>query len=151
MRTFPFLFAVVFTLAACGSPQAIDEKQIEDEVLAVIKDGEKGWNNGSVEQFMAGYWQSDALRFASGGTVSFGWQPVLERYQQHYPDKATMGTLTFSELDVKVISNDAALAFGKWQLERAEDAPRGLFTLLLRRKPEGWRIIHDHTSSGENH
>jgi len=25
--------------------------------------------------------------------------------------------------------------------------PGGLFTLVLRKRPEGWRIVHDHTSS----
>jgi len=99
---------------------------------------------------MHAYWQSDSLRFASGGTVSLGWQSVFERYSQRYPDKATMGHLSFSDLDIKVISSDAVMAFGRWQLLRDHDKPWGLFTLLLRKTSNGWRIVHDHTSSASN-
>ena len=96
---------------------------------------------------MQAYAQIDDLRFASGGTVTYGWQPTLERYRQRYPDKAAMGSLVFSDLIVTELASDAAIVFGRWQLERAADTPHGLFTLTLRKTPAGWRIIFDHTSS----
>jgi len=144
--------ALILLLAAafhggCQVEQPVDNQAIERQVIAVIRDGEAGWNEGDIERFMQQYWQSDSMRFASGGVVAYGWQQVLERYQQGYPDKATMGNLTFRDLDVTVLAADAAMVFGRWQLHRKADAPAGLFTLILRRKPEGWRIVHDHTSS----
>lgn len=102
---------------------------------------------------MQGYWQSDSLRFASGGNINRGWKTTLERYQKSYPDKAAMGKLTFSNLETTVLSADAALVFGKWELTREQDKtdkdrPHGLFTLTFRKTPQGWKIVHDHTSSG---
>ena len=100
---------------------------------------------------MDSYWRSDELRFAGGDRVSFGWEKVLAGYRKSYPDQETMGALTFSELDVTVLAEDAALVFGRWHLARAGEerdaAPQGVFTLLLRRLSVGWRIVHDHTSA----
>ena len=135
---------------ACETPGRIDEKAIKKEIMQVLKASEQGWNDGDIAAYMHAYWQSDSLRFASGGTVSLGWQSVFERYSQRYPDKATMGHLSFSDLDIKVISSDAVMAFGRWQLLRDHDKPWGLFTLLLRKTSNGWRIVHDHTSSASN-
>ena len=107
---------------------------------------ERDWNAGSIERYMEGYWKSDSVRFASGGHVTYGWRNTLARYKMGYPDRKAMGTLTFSGVHVTVLSGDAALAFGTWKLARGQDAPWGLFTLLFRRLPEGWRITADHTS-----
>ncbi len=119
----------------------------EAAILKVLRAAEAGWNSGDIPAYMESYWQSEELRFASGGTVSYGWQPVLERYLKRYPDRKTMGQLVFADLDVRLTGPDHAVVFGSWRLIRAEDEPHGLFTLVFRRLPAGWRIIHDHTSS----
>ncbi len=117
------------------------------EITALLDAQAAAWNHGDLDGFMQAYAQIDDLRFASGGTVTYGWQPTLERYRQRYPDKAAMGSLVFSDLIVTELASDAAIVFGRWQLERAADTPHGLFTLTLRKTPAGWRIIFDHTSS----
>jgi len=145
------LAALILALGAIFAFSAraeVPEDPIAAEIREIVLAGVEGWNRGDLEAFMAPYWKSDSLRFASGGTVSFGWQTVLDRYRMRYPDLRAMGKLTFSELDIQVLADGAALAFGRWTLEREEDRPTGLFTLILRRLPQGWRIIHDHTSSG---
>jgi ketosteroid isomerase-like protein len=117
------------------------------EITAVLTAQSAAWNRGDIEAFMEGYARTEDLRFASGGTVTRGWATTLARYQQRYPDKAAMGTLTFSDIEITVLAPDAALAFGRWKVLREKDAPQGLFTLTLKKSPSGWRIIHDHTSS----
>src|SRR5260370_18122366 len=92
-----------------------------------------------------GYSRSDETLFASGDDVTRGWQKVLDRYKKKYSDRAEMGTLTFSSLEITPLSNDSAVALGSWKLNRANDQPHGRFTLIFRRCPEGWRIVHDHT------
>ena len=109
----------------------------------------RAWNAGDLRGFMEGYARSDRTRFQSGGDVSLGWQTVFDRYQKRYGDRASRGVLKFSEVEVTVLAPKEALAFGRWRLERAHDAPSGLFTLLFRRTSIGWRIVHDHTSAAE--
>jgi len=126
-----------------------DPALIEAEVRDVILQGETAWNEGSIEGYMDTYWKSPELRFASGGKVTFGWQETLDGYLKRYPDRATMGRLEFSDLDIRILSDDDALAFGAWRLFRDHDQPHGLFTLQLQRLEQGWRIVHDHTSSAD--
>lgn len=135
---------------ACQQQTKINESAIKQQVISVIKKSEQDWNEGRIENFMESYLRSDSLRFASGGSINYGWQPVLERYKQRYQNKAAMGHLTFSELHITVISADAALVFGRYTLERENDEPTGLFTLLFRKTADGWLIVHDHTSSETN-
>ena len=140
------LFSWIFSPA--GSTAA-DATAIQAGVRAVLDQQVKDWNTGDIASFMRGYDRSDKTRFASGGNITLGWQAVLERYQSKYSDKAAMGTLTFSGIDITVTSEDTALAFGRWNLKRDKDEPGGLFTLLFRKTPDGWRIVHDHTSAAE--
>jgi ketosteroid isomerase-like protein len=117
------------------------------EILQILQTQAEAWNRGDIDAFMETYAPVPELRFASGGSVTYGWKPTLERYKQRYPDRAAMGTLAFSELTVTELAPDAALVFGHWRLTRASDTPQGLFTLLVRRTPAGWKIFADHTSS----
>jgi ketosteroid isomerase-like protein len=137
------LFAPVLRAAESAASPA------SREISTLLAAQSAAWNRGDLEGFMAAYAQTDELRFASGGNVTYGWRATLERYRKNYPDKAAMGALSFSELVVTQLAPDAALAFGRWQLTREKDAPNGLFTLTLKKTPAGWRIIQDHTSSAK--
>jgi ketosteroid isomerase-like protein len=117
------------------------------EIENVLRAQEAAWNRSDIDAFMNGYWRSDKTVFVSGNEVTRGWQKVLDRYKAKYSDRAKMGSLTFSDLEITPISNDSALALGSWKLKRANDEPRGHFTLIFRKFPDGWKIIHDHTSA----
>ncbi|MBI4661386.1 MAG: nuclear transport factor 2 family protein [Verrucomicrobia bacterium] len=121
----------------------------EHDVRAVLEKQVREWNAGSLLGFMETYAKSESTRFASGGDHSLGWQTVFDRYRKKYGDREAMGRLRFSDLEVTVFAPDTALAFGRWHLKRAADEPSGLFTLVLRKTGEGWRIVHDHTSVAE--
>ena len=129
------------------SEPAVDTEAVRTGVRATLDAQVAAWNAGSVRDFMEGYAQTDTLTFLSGGTVRRGWEEALYGYVRGYPDAAAMGTLAFSDLTVHPLSADRALVWGRWRLQRAEDAPGGLFTLLFARTPDGWRVVHDHTSS----
>jgi ketosteroid isomerase-like protein len=147
------MLLLIFTpLAGCAdlpAEPASRERapEVEAAVLAVLAAQVEAWNEGSLRGYMEGFARADDLRFASGGTVRTGWRSAFEAYQQSYPDRTAMGTLHFADLDVRVLSDRWAVVFGEWRLERASDQPSGLFTLLMERRPEGWRVVHDHTSS----
>ena len=144
-----FGIAATILVLAISSLAAADMTAIQSAVHAVLDQQVKDWNAGDIEKFMRGYERSEKTRFASGGNITLGWQSVLERYQRTYSDKAAMGMLTFSDLDITVASEDTALAFGRWHLKREKDEPSGLFTLLFRKTADSWKIVHDHTSAAE--
>jgi beta-aspartyl-peptidase (threonine type) len=115
-------------------------KVLDDQVVA--------WNKGYLEGFMAGYWNSPKLSFASGKDKTRGWQATFDRYKKRYQSEGReMGKLSFSELEIDPLSPDSAYVRGRWKLVTSKDTPGGLFTLIFKKMPEGWRIIHDHTSS----
>ena len=117
------------------------------QIRAVLSAQQEAWNRGDIDRFMNGYARSPSTVFVSEDTIRRGWETVRERYRKKYSDRAKMGTLTFSDLEIALFSPDAAVALGRWRLERAKDRPHGCFTLIFKRLPEGWRIVHDHTSA----
>jgi uncharacterized protein (TIGR02246 family) len=126
-------------------------KPAQSEIRSLLEQQTAAWNAHDLEGFMAGYWKSAELTFFSGATVTKGWEPTLERYRQRYQEKgAAMGKLEFSDLNIEQLCPETAFVRGQWHLTMPDGKqPHGLFTLLLRRFPEGWRIVHDH-SSGAN-
>lgn len=138
-----------FTLCfLCLTTRAFtQEPSTKQQIEQVLAEQARAWNRGDIDGFMEGYAKIPSLRFASGGTVTYGWQETLNRYKKHYPDRGTMGVLTFADLDTTILSPDAAIVFGHWHLQATKGNPGGLFTLLLRRTEVGWRIVADHTSA----
>jgi ketosteroid isomerase-like protein len=142
--------ALSFVLLVFASSVAFSQDGtywIESRIKSVMQDQVDAWNRGDIDGFMKGYWQSDKLIFVSGDNVTRGWRPTLERYKKTYDSREKMGTLTFSDLEITVLSKDAAVVLGSWSLAREKDGPHGKFTLIFRRFPKtGWRIVLDHTS-----
>ena len=93
------------------------------------------WNRGDIDGFMEGYARSPKTTFVSGNEVTRGWQTVRDRYAKKYDSREKMGTLTFSEVEITLLGDDAAIALGSWSLKRKDDQPHGKFTLLFRRLP----------------
>lgn len=157
MKTvFGAIAAIALGLALPGSAKSevhsastLHEAPAITEVRALLTAQVAAWNRGDIPGFMVAYEKSASLRFASGGSITHGWQPTLDRYLRRYPDQATMGTLAFTIHEVELLAADAAVVFGKWELTRAADKPWGLFTLVMKKRSDGWRIVSDHTSSAD--
>ena len=129
-----------------SAQKASDNKSIA-AIKAVIEAQRDAWNKGDIEGYMDGYDRSERTVFVSGDSVTHGWQTVLERYKKVYDTREKMGQLTFSDLDISLLTKDRAVVIGRWLLKRANDEPHGRFTLIFKKTKSGWRIIHDHTSS----
>ncbi len=144
------LVVVILLVLGCGSayarrPQATKAVQ---EIRAVLDKQVTEWNKGNLEGFMAGYWNSQSLSFYSGSIKTAGWQPTIDRYRQRYQSEGReMGKLDFTELEIETLGANSAFVRGKWHLKMKDSEPGGLFTLIFRKFPTGWKIIHDHTSS----
>ena len=169
-RLHPVLLCAALGAAGCGglgpaspprpaSAAAVDTAAVGAGVRATLAAQVAAWNGGSVRGFMDGYARTDTLVFLSGGVARRGWQAALDGYLRGYPDRSAMGRLAFSDLTVRALAADRALAWGRWRLQRDGDpsaasgqaaegaGPGGLFTLVLAETPDGWRVVHDHTSS----
>jgi uncharacterized protein (TIGR02246 family) len=135
--------------AAKSAPKAAAAKgstTAEAAIRAVLERQETDWNRGDTEGFLLGY---DADTTFVGDKVTKGLDELRVRYQSHYPTRASMGHLTFSDLEVHMLGPEYAYVIGHWRLERkAEDGGEtsGMYTRLFKHTPRGWKIIVDHTS-----
>lgn len=118
-------------------------------IRRVLDEQVTAWNAGKLEEFMVGYWNAPELTFVSGGRKLNGWDATLERYRKTYQAEGKeMGKLKFQDLDVELLGPAAAFVRGQFVLQLATGQElSGRFTLVFRKFKDGWKIIHDHTSS----
>ncbi len=148
LRIFPLAFLSIALLAATAQPSA---DATNTAVEKVLRTQQTAWNRHDLDAFMSGYWNSADLTFFSGAKQTSGWQATLDRYKETYASPGhEMGTLEFSNLRIETLGPDAAFVRGAWHLTMPDGkTPHGLFTLIFRKFPEGWKIVHDHTSAAE--
>jgi uncharacterized protein (TIGR02246 family) len=143
--TLPIICHILVAALVCAKPEQPSNSVAE--IQSVLSAQQDAWNRGDIDAFMNGYAQSASTVFVSEDEVRRGWETVRDRYRIRYSDRAKMGTLSFSDIEITMLSPDAAVVLGLWRLKRANDEPHGRFTLIFKRLPEGWRIVHDHTSA----
>ena len=134
---------LVQLLSAAG----LTEQRPGVEINKVLKAQAQAWNRGDIDGYMRGYARAATTQFVSGDSVTRGWETVRDRYKAKYDSREKMGLLSFANVKVTELGPDSAMVVGSWRLKRGADQPHGRFTLLFRRLPEGWRIVHDHTST----
>jgi len=135
-------------VTAAGAGRDADERAIRQ----VLDRQTEAWNRGDLEGYMQGYWKSPDLTFYSGGTITGGWEATLTRYRKRYQSEGKeMGRLDFPGETIELLGPDAAVARGRWRLALSGGKEMsGLYTVILKRLPEGWRIVHDHSSADED-
>lgn len=148
------LFLLCLTIFSCQSPvetktevevKTFDESLEKGNIAQVMMMQEKAWSSGDIDAFMEGYWNSPQLRFTGSKGVTYGWTQTRDNYKKSYPDKATMGKLSFEILDVDFLSDNDAILLGKYKLEREKDEPTGMFTLTWKKIEGKWLITSDMT------
>ena len=122
-----------------------DIQKVENEIQDILGQQKISWNEENIEEFMEYYWNSEKFTFQSGNKRLHGWGALLSRYKESYSEEK-WGKLDFTDIEIKVLSNDIAYVLGRWQLLYEDSSEEGLFTIIFLRMPEGWRIVHDHTS-----
>jgi uncharacterized protein (TIGR02246 family) len=136
------LFSAVTMFAQTPGPASAPEAQIR----AVLTRQQAAWNRGDTESFLTGYAADTTF---VGDKITRGLTELRVRYQTHYPTIASMGRLTFSDLEVHMLGADYAYVIGRWRLARTAEAggdTGGVYTLVFRKSDKGWKIIVDHTS-----
>jgi len=122
-------------------------RQAQDQIVALLDAQAQAWNRGDIESFVEGYWKSEETEFVGAKGVRKGFQSLLDRYRQDYPDRKAMGNLSFSNLDVHLLCKGSACVIGEYLLKRDKDQPSGFFTLYLKKFADGWKIVLDHTTA----
>jgi beta-aspartyl-peptidase (threonine type) len=149
------IFLSILVLVTCAvelqSQTKVPADAATSAVEHVLRAQQDAWNRHDLDAFMDGYWKSPDLTFFSGAKESKGWQATIERYRATYQSAGKeMGKLEFSELKIEPLGPESAFVRGVWQLTMSDGkTPHGRFTLVFRKVPEGWKIIHDHTSAAE--
>jgi ketosteroid isomerase-like protein len=143
MKRFLFV-ALMFVPVIAMAAARVSAKDLA-AIRAVLDAQAAAWNRGDIDGYMAGYAQSDDTMFV-GTDVTRGWTKVRDRYKAKYDSRAKMGTLVFSDLDLRPLGSDDVVVTGAWKLTRDADTPHGRFTLIFHRRAEGWRIVYDHSS-----
>jgi hypothetical protein len=147
---FRLLILLALVVVALVNGEAQDAGNVPTQEIQVVLDKQiTAWNRGDLEGFMAGYWKSPDLVYLSNKTVVRGWQTLLDRYRQFYqpPNEGKMGTLSLPEEEITILGQDSAIVWGRFLVETNDGKNRGgLYTLAMRRLPEGWRTVYDRTS-----
>ena len=147
MRAWPTTLLLTLSTACAATPSTgPDAVKGVSAVLAAQIDA---WNRGDLDGYMAGYWKSPDLVFFSNGTETRGWQATLDRYRTRYQAAGRlMGTLDLPQLDILTLGPEAAMARGRWRLKMPDGKElNGMTSVIFRKLPEGWRIVHDHSSA----
>ena len=150
------IFPLILLSCNINNTNAIDtivQNPLEIDAIKKILDTQKKyWNNGDIDGFMQGYWNSEKLIFTSlNHQPVYGWENTLERYKNSYPTKYSMGEFRFEILDIEITSKKTAIVNGKWELIRTNDHPNGLFWLDFEKIDENWLITKDSTISFNNY
>jgi len=117
----------------------------EKEILKVMENQTKAWNQGSIEGYMQGFWHSDSLRFVAKIGVQYGWNLALDMYKKSYNSQEGMGKLQLKAVALEFINKNVVFMIGRWQVESKNNAG-GHYTQIWKKINGKWVITTDHTS-----
>ena len=151
MKTrFLYIFFVAFSMffiqSCCDKKESSSYETSKQEITTMMLQQAKDWSNGDLEAFMEGYIKSDSLKFVGSRGITYGWQQTLDNYKKGYPTKEHTGTLTFKLLDFDQLADDVFLVIGEYHLKRSVEDADGMFSIILKKIEDEWKIIADHSS-----
>jgi uncharacterized protein (TIGR02246 family) len=139
-------------LAACastGSAPSGSSNNAEQHLVQLMHESAQAWNRGDLTGFLATYANDPNTAFMGSTAVTLGLDSIRARYVRNYfRDGKPRDQLAFDELHTRMLGPDHALMRGRCILTNPADGKQQFcrYTLVWERRPEGWRIIHDHSS-----
>jgi len=141
-----YISLLLFIFNSCAKSPQSNISEI-DAIKKVLATQQIFWNNGDIDGFMLGYWNSEKFEFSWVNGTEYGWENALEKYKISYPTKESMGEFIFEILDVNLTSDTTATLNGKWELIRINDNPKGSFTYIFKKIENNWLIISDYSTN----
>jgi uncharacterized protein (TIGR02246 family) len=147
------ILALLIFLAFGFGLQAQQPKD-EAQIRTAMADSVTAWNNGDLKTFVS-YYEDSPLTTFVGPTNTYGTSGLLERYKKSYATHEQMGTLTYSQLEVRLLPTSTgvveyAIMTGHFHLDRTTRGVAknddGYYSLVWHKTKDGWKIILDHTS-----
>lgn len=117
------------------------------QIMNVMQMQENAWNSGNIDLFMEGYLKSNSVVFSGSNGPVYGWEETKKKYLKSYPNKKSMGNLSFKINSLNSVTNEVSLMIGEYFLKRSDDDSSGYFTLLWKKIDDKWFIVSDHTSA----
>ncbi len=142
------IFAILLLVPFLFSFKPVqDDEAIKKEIMANALKSAEYWNKGDVENYMnICYPKREDVLMQSSNSRIYGFTKLYEMYVKVFKNEETRGVLSFSDIEVKVITSETVMEIGKFTLDFKDGKKRsGYYTALLKKFPEGWRIVHDHS------
>jgi ketosteroid isomerase-like protein len=143
-----FLCLLMLALAPAFAHATVPETAAAKAITAVLNKSVDDWNRGDLDAFAKSYKNSTDILFM-GRTISTGYAQMLARYKAGYPTPATMGKLSFGQLEIQPLDAKFATVTGHFHLERTVAGGGnvdGYFLLVVEHTPDDWKIVRDDTT-----
>ncbi|QMV18598.1 DUF4440 domain-containing protein [Granulicella sp. 5B5] len=146
---------VLLAVACCALPalaqqadQLYTATHEQLEVTKTLLEQQAAWNKGDLAAYV-NFYKGAPDTIAVLAAPVHGLQSIYNAYLVNFPNAAAMGSLDESEVNVRELGDNFALATGKYQLTRNKKAggdAMGTFTDILEKTDRGWRIIYSSTT-----
>jgi ketosteroid isomerase-like protein len=148
-------FLVCATALGCESSRqrtdVVDPAELQSAVDQLLDESASAWNRGDLDGFVRWYKQSAETTFLGASGLTHGWDAVRARYAASFEPGAPRDSLRFEGLETRPLAGWLGLATARYVLFQGDSlTSTGVFTLVVENTPEGWRIVHDHSSAASN-
>jgi uncharacterized protein (TIGR02246 family) len=128
------------------SPTALDPARLTEVLDAQFEEARDAWNRGDLEAFLALY--AEDATFVDGRRPQRGIAWIRANYAPAFAPGTGRDSLEFKEFTARPLSTTLALVTARYVLYRgAQTTQSGPFTVIMEERTDGWKILHDHSSS----
>ena len=143
-----FLAGVSGCSRATGTAATATGNGLQAEMELLFDRSARDWNAGDLDGFMSDYARDSMTSYVSRGAVRYGIDRIRANYASRFAPGAARDSLRFETLVARPLGDDHALVTARYILHRdGKTTASGPFSVIMERRTDGWKILHDHTSS----
>jgi uncharacterized protein (TIGR02246 family) len=124
-----------------------EQATLTKQMVAQFERAAADWNRGDLDGFLSDYARESTTTFVDGRRARHGFDFIRENYTRWFAPGARRDSLHFEELEARRLSPTLALVTARFILARdGATTASGPFTLVMEKRSDGWKILHDHSS-----